>query len=306
MENKIKGGLFGHLIGDAIGVSYEFKTPSEIPTFNEIELFPPKGYKKTYGNVKPGTWSDDGAQALCLLDSLISKGTLDLKDFTQKMVDWSKNGLWAVNNHTFDIGNQTMASLSLFIKNGDPELSGFAVPDGQGNGSLMRVISLPLWHRGSVEELINFAHRQSLTTHGHITNQVCCAYYCVIARELLNNASFRYAVDNAEKILKEYYKDKEDYLNCFQNTVINYKNVSYGGGFVLDTIKSVLKAISESTSYEEVVKKCVAYGEDTDTTAAIAGGLAGIIYGYDSIPKRWIDNLLEKEKVDELLQKLSI
>lgn len=73
-KNKIKGGLYGLLVGDALGVPYEFHHSSQIPEYDLIEMEPPAGFLRAHSGVKPGTWSDDGAQALCLLDSLLEKG----------------------------------------------------------------------------------------------------------------------------------------------------------------------------------------------------------------------------------------
>ena len=69
-RDKIAGGLYGLLIGDALGVPYEFYKPEALPSYDQIEMTPPPGFRKTYPQVEAGTWSDDGAQALCLLDSL--------------------------------------------------------------------------------------------------------------------------------------------------------------------------------------------------------------------------------------------
>ena len=86
MINKLKGGIFGLLVGDALGVPYEFHNPEQIPPFEQIDMIPPKNFRTSYPNVKYGTWSDDGAQALCLLDSLICKGIFDLKDFSDRVL----------------------------------------------------------------------------------------------------------------------------------------------------------------------------------------------------------------------------
>ena len=86
--NRIKGGIYGLLIGDALGVPYEFHLKDSIPPIEQIEMTPPDGYQRSHVGVEPGTWSDDGAQALCLLDSLIEKGKFDLIDFSDKLLNW--------------------------------------------------------------------------------------------------------------------------------------------------------------------------------------------------------------------------
>lgn len=305
-KNKFKGGIFGLLVGDALGVPYEFYKSKEIPSIDEIEYEPPKGFKKSY-DVPSGTWSDDGAQALCLLESLITKKMFDIYNFAERLRKWIDEGLWAVDNIVFDIGSQTRSALLSYERGESPLKSGFINPNGKGNGALMRVLPLALWHKGTDKELVKDAHMQCLVTHGHICNQVCCAFYCLIARELLYNNNFETAYKNALTKIKTIYSNMPEYkqeleLNIRPNDTIEGK----GTGYVIDCLKSALMVINQSTSYEEVVKKAISLGNDTDTTAAVAGGLAGIIYGYENIPTRWIDGLRNKETVEILLKSYGI
>ena len=96
--------MFGLLTGDALGVPYEFHMKDEIPPFEQIEMTPPEGFSRAHKSTPVGTWSDDGAQALCLLDSLLEKGHFDLYYFSDKLLGWYENGLWAVDNRVFDVG----------------------------------------------------------------------------------------------------------------------------------------------------------------------------------------------------------
>src|SRR5688572_19198218 len=101
---RISGAIYGLLIGDALGVPYEFKSPHELPPLDKIEFQPPAGFYRSHSSVPSGTWSDDGAQALCLLASLLECGELDLEDFAERMVNWAEKGYCAVDNYVFDIG----------------------------------------------------------------------------------------------------------------------------------------------------------------------------------------------------------
>lgn len=305
-KNKFRGGIFGLLVGDALGVPYEFYKSKEIPNLDKIEYEPPEGFEKSY-NVPSGTWSDDGAQALCLLESLITKKIFDIYDFAERLRKWIDEGLWAVDNIVFDIGSQTRSALLSYERGESPLKSGFINPNGKGNGALMRVLPLALWHKGTDKELVKDAHTQCLVTHAHICNQVCCAFYCLIARELLCNNGFQTAYKNALTKIKTIYSNMPEYkqeleLNIRSNDTIEGK----GTGYVVDCLKSAFMVINQSNSYEEVVKKAISLGNDTDTTAAVAGGLAGIIYGYENIPTRWIDRLRNKEAVGILLKSYGI
>lgn len=306
-KSRIKGGLYGLLVGDALGVTYEFHSADSIPPFEEIEMTPPDNFNKTYPNVKAGTWSDDGAQALCLLNSLLENDRFSLTDFSMKLLAWYDTGLWAVDNVVFDVGIQTSEALNTFRNGVSPEMCGNVRPDGKGNGALMRVLPLALWHRGTDLELVNDAHRQCLITHANITNQVCCALYCLVARRLLEGMDFNAALSHSVQNIREIYADMSDYNEEFEFRLQPDEPDIWrgnGSGYVIDSLRSAFMIMREAGCYEDAVKRAVSLGNDTDTTACILGGLAGIAFGYDSIPERWINTLRQKASVEELLSKL--
>ena len=299
------GGLYGLLIGDALGVPYEFHMAGEIPAYEKIEMIPPMGFDKTYGNVDAGTWSDDGAQALCLLDSLLACGMFDLKDFSNRLSGWYEDGLWAVNGVVFDVGMQTSEALSAYRSGLSPEKCGFLRPDGKGNGALMRVLPLALWHKGTDKDLVLDAHSQCLITHGHPCNQVCCALYCLVARYLLGGAYFGAALKEAVGVLRGIYQEMPVYEKELEWSVRPEDEwKGRGSGYVVDCLRSAFMIMKTAECYENAVKCAIMLGDDTDTTACVTGGLAGIQYGFQGIPKRWYDVLKEKESVEELLGRL--
>ncbi|MBI5542704.1 MAG: ADP-ribosylglycohydrolase family protein, partial [Deltaproteobacteria bacterium] len=152
-RERIEGGLLGLLIGDALGVPDEFHPPDQIPRAELIEMSPPLGFSRAHPGVPLGTWSDDGAQALCLLDSLLHKKGLDLEDLGRRMLDWYEHGYLAVDGKVFDVGVQTSSAL-LELRAGTPALkAGRSDERANGNGSLMRVLPLALWHAGPDEVL---------------------------------------------------------------------------------------------------------------------------------------------------------
>ncbi|MCI6191315.1 MAG: ADP-ribosylglycohydrolase family protein [Clostridium sp.] len=303
-KNKVMGGIFGLIIGDAVGVPYEFYEAEKLPEIGKIDMIPPKEFEKSYPDVPYGTYSDDSAQFLCILDSYIQNDSFNIQDIADKISRWLNEGLWAVDNIVFDVGNQTLKAIREFKKGTSPLKSGFIVPNGKGNGSLMRDLGIVLLHKGTEKELIKNSHEQSMITHGHICNQICCALYSLIARNLLLGHEFDDSYNMAVKKLKEVYKLKSDYLEELEDNIISNNLIESGTGYVVDCLKSTFKVIRESNSYEETIKKSIALGNDTDTTAAVAGGLAGIIYGYDNIPKRWIKELRGKENILNIINNI--
>ncbi len=279
---RILGGLWGLLIGDALGVPYEFSLAEALPPMEQLEMTPPEGFYKSYPDIPAGTWSDDGAQALCLLDSLLDCGRLDLQSFAGKLVTWLSNGMWTPDGVVFDVGHQTMAALQAFSHGTPPEESGLILPDGKGNGALMRTLPLVLWHQGTDGELVLDAHRQSLPTHGHPCNQVCCALYCLTARRLLEGMPFETAYPSALEDLRTIYRSlPEVYQTELELLAPDGPQTGQGTGYVVDALKSALMILSRASSYEDAVKQAVALGNDTDTTACITGGLAGIVFGAE-------------------------
>ncbi|WDL98454.1 ADP-ribosylglycohydrolase family protein [Alicyclobacillus sp. ALC3] len=303
-SDRIRGGFWGLLVGDALGVPYEFRPSHKIPAHDDIEMEPPVGYNREYPHIKPGTWSDDGAQALCLLDSLLEKEALHIRDFADRLVSWKENGLWAVDRLVFDVGNQTRDAIKELKAGVSPTRSGFVNPNGKGNGALMRVLPLALWHQGNDAQLIEDAHTQAIVTHGHITNQVCCALYCVWARRLMQGHDIDASYELAIATLRVHYGETSEYWRDLETVVrASETPITDGSGYVVSTLNAARLALREST-YEGVVRKAISFGIDTDTNAAVAGGLAGIRDGIQAIPSRWLEMMRGKELAQPLLERL--
>jgi ADP-ribosylglycohydrolase len=291
---RIEGGLLGLLVGDALGVPYEFHSPHDIPPPAQIEYAPPRGYDRAHAGTPPGTWSDDGAMALALLASLLARGRLDPDDLAQRFLAWYDRGDYAVDARVFDAGIQTGRAISA-IRRGVPPLdAGSTEERALGNGSLMRVLPLTLWSKDSDDALVASAMAQSRLTHGHPRAQVCCALYCLWARRVLEDhttpwqsavASLRALWPEAspERAELEYHIRPDDAPG------------GQGQGYVVDTLRSARWAVETTTSYEDAVRAAIALGHDTDTTACVAGGVAGLRYGVSAIPARWRDTLRGRE-----------
>src|SRR4051812_33148245 len=102
-EDQVLGGLYGLLVGDALGVPYEFSSPDQLPAFDLIELDPPAGFHRAHPAAPRGAWSDDGAQALCLLASLLYCRKLNVDDFARRLLNWHDMGYLAVDYIVFDV-----------------------------------------------------------------------------------------------------------------------------------------------------------------------------------------------------------
>jgi ADP-ribosyl-[dinitrogen reductase] hydrolase len=286
LRARLEGGLLGLLVGDAVGVPYEFMSAAALPALEKLGHGLPTGFHRAHPGAPPAAWSDDGAQALCLLSSLLDRGRLDPDDLVGRLVDWYQRGYMAVEAQVFDVGLQTERTL-LAVAAGKPWSQAVRRddPSTNGNGSLMRVLPLALWHRGSDAELCADARLQSRVTHGHLRAQLCCALYCLWARRLL--AGSQHAYDEACLRLYELVAHEPAAASELdQHVRPRERLVGRGSGYVVDTLHSAREAL-EQPSYERVVQRAIAFGDDTDTTAAVAGGLAGIRHGAAAIPGAW-------------------
>lgn len=304
------GGLVGLLIGDAVGVCYEFHEPEHLPARKKIDMTPPVGFRRAHAGVPTGTWSDDGAQALCLLASLTERGRFSLMDFASKLQSWLNDGYMAVDGQVFDVGIQTEDALQNLNDGAQPHESGGKSEMDNGNGSLMRVLPLALWHTESDENLVRDAHQQSKPTHGHPRSLVACAFYCLVARGYLKRLTDPWAW--ADQRLQAIYEALPDHGNGRQflaelDMLRRFPQTDRprGTGYVLDTIWSAKMAL-EAPSFEEVIRNAILLGHDTDTTAAVAGGLAGIRFGLADIPERWLGALRGFELVAPLIEPILV
>lgn len=301
-QERIEGGLYGLLIGDALGVPYEFHPPARIPEPSLIEFEPPPGFSRAHDGVPPGTWSDDGAHALCLLASLQYRNGLDLEDLGRRLVNWYELGYMAVDYEVFDVGIQTREALAVF-RAGTPALN--AGPSGErdnGNGSLMRVLPLALWHQGDDAALARDAMLQSRVTHGHMRSQVCCALYCLWARRTLEGSAHSWA--DAVATFRALYPEGAEQRTELERAVQpDSPEPGQGSGYVVDCLRSARDCVAVGP-YERVVKAAIALGHDTDTTAAVAGGIAGLRDGIQAIPERWRNALRGRELVEPMLKQL--
>jgi ADP-ribosylglycohydrolase len=302
VREMVEGGIWGLLVGDALGVPYEFHHAASIPPPETIDFDPPAEFSRSHDGVPPGTWSDDGAQALCLLASLLDRGELDVEDLMRRLTNWYERGYMAADGRVFDIGMQTSTALMAFRAGTPAADSGPRTERDNGNGALMRVLPLALWHTGTDDDLIRDARRQSVVTHGHVRSQLCCALYCLWARRILEQQKdpWRSAVETLRKRLapgSEEYVELEGVIRPDEDLPVS------GTGYVVDSLHSA-RVVLQAGGYEAVVKAAIRLGNDTDTTAAIAGGIAGLRDGLTRIPQRWRDGLRDRERFTPLIEQL--
>ncbi len=298
VAGSVRWRRLGHLTGDATGVPYEFRDAMDP---NDVRF----GASGSHGQ-PPGTWSDDGALMLALLDSLLERG-FDTADQARRAVSWQREGSYAPGGKVFDIGVATGRALGAFAAGAPAEESGPSDERSGGNGSLMRILPLALVEREMpLERLVDHVHRASKVTHGHHRPQVACALYVLIARQLLTTDDEpAAALSAASAELRRLYSSdafEPEYLGALDH--LEAWSERQGRGRVWDSFWSAWDAFAGADSYEDTIRRAVAYGNDTDTTAAIAGGLAGIHWGIGGIPGKWLEGMRGNEIAEPLVAKL--
>lgn len=311
MKNKLIGGIMGLAVGDALGVPVEF-TEREI--LKKDPVINMRGFG-TY-NQPAGTWSDDTSLTLCLLDSL-EKG-LDYDDILERFVAWYQNGGYTPFEDSFDIGNGTRSSIERYLSGTSALECGGDNDWDNGNGALMRILPVVFYldkgygrDRFGDVETMGIIQNVAGLTHRHKKSIIACGIYCGIAHNLLYGMDLKGAIKNGiEKAVSFYGKDESCKEESYAKSLSVYERLMnlegfakldeheiYSSGYVVDTLEAAVWCLLNSSSYEECVLKAVNLGEDTDTVAAVAGGLAGISYGYESIPARWINEIARKDYI---------
>ena len=168
----------------------------------------------------------------------------------------------------------------------------------------MRVLPLALWHAGSDVQLVRDAFLQSLPTHGHVRSQVCCAIHVLWARRLLDGLEVDAAWLDAVRTTRTLVADSPKAVEQLEFHVRPDEDATgRGTGYVVDALRSA-RQVQSAGDYEAIVRAAIRLGNDTDTTACIAGGIAGIRFGLAGIPARWREGLRGRDLVEPLLDEL--
>jgi len=308
MENIIKSGIFGVCVGDALGVPVEFKKRENLkksPVTTMLEFMS--------WNQPKGTWSDDSSLTLCLAEQLTKR--YDLEKIGESFVKWVKYGHWTAHGKLFDIGGTTRHSIARLIKGESARFSGNIFEEDNGNGSLMRILPLAFYLKNeeNIDKIYQTVKEVSSITHGHFRSVFACFIYVIFAIELIKSKGKKEAYTYMQKTALEYaeiqgFNPNEVLLfeRILKNDISTFpEDKIKSTGYVLHSLEASLWCFLNSESYSEAVLKAVNLGEDTDTTGAITGGIAGIYYGFENIPEEWISELVRKDDIEKLCIKLA-
>ena len=289
--SKIYNAVMGLVIGDALGVPVEFKRRDSFT----ISGMTGNG---TYNQVA-GTWSDDSSMTLATIESLTRRGYIDPSDIMENFVRWYQGAEFTPWGKVFDIGNGTKAALDRYLQGRQLEDCGGKTRMDNGNGALMRILPLAF-----VKHTTGDIHNVCGLTHNHRTSKQCCEIYVEIAQRLYQGARKQDAVRDTVNVWLPAEEFKHlPILEALTRDEIN------SSGYVVDTLEAALWCFLTTHSYRECVLTAVNLGQDTDTVAAVTGGLAGLYYGtndVEGIPQNWIDNIARRDWIKGLCDDFEI
>lgn len=301
-EEMIKSVMIGHAVGDALGVPVEFCAREALEADPVTDM-------RGYGSypVPAGAWSDDTSMSLAALDSL-SKGKIDYEDIMRNFVKWAKLDDYTPTGEMFDIGVTCKYAIMNFLYGTDALLCGQSHENANGNGSLMRIHPFVLMTffcanlRDGWETVVENGSR---LTHSHERSLLACKIYARVLWALLEKPS-RKSVRKALAASMKCYTDSAEYAAYARLFSFGFEQLPTceirSSGYVVDTLEAALWCLFTTETYAACVLKAVNLGSDTDTVAAVAGGLAGALYGYEAIPREWRETLIKRDYIERMCE----
>lgn len=304
ISGRLRGALLGLTAADALGVPAEFRSRSVLERNPVTEMF---GYG-TY-NQPPGTWSDDSTMTWCTVESLALQEKCDTEDMAGRFVRWLTHGYMTPYDELFDIGNATREALERYRTEAVwAKFAGLTHEQSNGNGSLMRILPIAFYARKmQAAERDEVVSEVSSITHRHPRSILACQIYVETALKLSEGQSAENAYRETVAAINERHAEHAE-LHTFER-ILNGRLADLkrdeirSSGYVVDTLEAALWCLLTTDDYREAALKAVNLGEDTDTTAAVAGGLAGMLYGEHSIPSEWLSQIAKLDELRELSSK---
>ncbi|MGI5920471.1 MAG: ADP-ribosylglycohydrolase family protein [Syntrophomonadaceae bacterium] len=306
-KQQLMGGLLGVIVGDALGLPVQFASRQE------LKLKPVKDMKGWgVSNMPSGSFSDDGSLTLCLAESLTEVG-LNPEDAAQRFLRWYNEGYWTPTGFAYDIGRSTARAMEN-LNNGVAALeAGPSEVMDNGNGSLMRILPAALYLAGETPaELALGIWDMSRITHGHPLACSACYLYALMVRELLTGVDPREAYAKLCTLPEEVLAagiapgERQHFARILEGKLYELPEEKIKStGYVIDTLEAALWCLLLYNDFASTILAAVNLGDDTDTVAAVSGGLAGIVYCLEGIPEGWRQQLIRRDEILVLAERFA-
>lgn len=302
LDQRIENAFLSIALGDALGLPVEFQSRERLRQ-KPVETM--EGFGAW--NQMPGTFSDDSSLTFCTAEALLEG--FDLRRMGKYFSSWRKYGFWAAHDFAFDIGSTTLKGIQNIEKGIEPQLAGGDGERDNGNGSLMRILPMAFFNLNHpIEERFDKVKKVSSLTHRHIRSVIACFYYTEFARELILGKSKTETYQNLQNTIPDFLKSQniapaetEIFMRLLKMNIAEYPEEEIlSSGYVLDTLEASVWCLMNRDNYADTLLTAVNLGGDTDTTAAVTGGLAGLVYLAQSIPQSWLDQLARRKDIVDL------
>ncbi|MES2102949.1 MAG: ADP-ribosylglycohydrolase family protein [Pseudomonadota bacterium] len=292
LQDRYLGAMLGLACGDAVGTSVEFSPRGSFKPVTDMTGGGPFG-------LKPGQWTDDTSMALCLAESLLTKGEFNPRDQMGRYNNWWNWGYLSSTGDCFDIG-ATVHDALLKFEMSDTPYCGSTDPQTAGNGSLMRLAPVVLFAYPDIAAAVNYAADSSRTTHGATEAVESCQLFAAILCEVLKGVGKNSLMD---AIL--YSPTEPKLVEIAKGNFISKKEQDIkGSGYSVESLEAALWCFFNTQTYESAILKAANLGDDADTTSAIAGQIAGAYYGASQIPFSWKEKLAMREDIESMANNL--
>ena len=305
-------GIMGVVIGDALGCPVQFESRKEVARHPVTGM---RGYG-TY-NLPEGSWTDDSSLTIALLESIRRTGKIDLVDIMGNFMKWLYDGKFTPYGKSYDIGRGTMQAINRYRKSRKAKKCGGGEEWNNGNGSLMRIMPACIYctvmetsGMYSDRDAIDVIHSVGGLTHAHIRSNIACGlYFFMVKSILIGDGSLKERMQEGLTqgfaFYESFLADRENlhYYDRLRDLAV-FKSLPpdkiKSTGYVVDALEAAVWSLITTDSFDHALLKAVNLGDDTDTVGAIAGGLAGLYYGYDSIPEKWLSAIKRREWIEDM------
>jgi len=325
MENLVTDVLIGAAVGDAFGVPYEFLSREEVSrcTIGPMVGKGDEGVPDSrWGDMIPaGAWSDDTSMSIAAMEAISDcGGEVSYDAIMCAFLKWWEDSEYASLDFPFGLGGTVSDALHRF-KRGKPalECGGHGVRDN-GNGSLMRMFPFALIciARGyDLDKTASFISDSSAITHGHEISKMACLIYAEFLRACVNCNDPNQAFARICEIDYSRWFKKKARVALSRVTSPHFKLIAReqiaASGYVVDTLEGALysvlfgyeQKVAGGNGFEATILEAVRIGYDTDTTACVAGSIAGALYGLDAVPQQWCQALRRKDYLQQVARRFA-
>jgi len=307
-EDKVRGVIFGHAIGDALGLGTEFLSKQEVRIYypNRLEDLGQIKRDAHRSRWAAGDWTDDTDQMLCILDSLLTQGRIDILDVAFRIHRWACEGGMGIGKtvanvvYSQDFRQQPHeASERVWLSSGK---------QAAANGGVMRTSVLGVWESESADAVRRNAETVCRITHYDPRCVASCVIICLAIRSLLREGIHAdRLVDDLTVTADEYDARVREYIEKASQSEIAKLALDEPNsiGYTLKAMATGIWALIHPITYRDGILSVIHEGGDADTNASVAGAILGARFGFSGIPRKWVDSLLHRAdlevRVDRLL-----